>query len=209
MKYIQKSGTPQALSNWSARNPQSTYTQLQRNTAIKTAVKQSLMQEQGHICCYCERRISDDDSHIEHLRPQSTFPQQQTNYQNLLCSCQKNLGKGEPRHCGTLKGNWYNQTLFVSPLDPGCETRFKYRGDGEILLVNSNDTAARETIQRLGLNTDRLREWRKATIREMIKARKILSKDEFNRYRNAMLQKNNAGEFEQFYTVIQDFPQIY
>ena len=33
----------------------------------KEEVKFSLMQEQGYICCYCERRLTDDDSHIEHF----------------------------------------------------------------------------------------------------------------------------------------------
>ena len=30
----------------------------------KKEVKKSLMKEQGHICCYCERRLTDEDSHI-------------------------------------------------------------------------------------------------------------------------------------------------
>jgi uncharacterized protein (TIGR02646 family) len=71
------------------------------------------MEEQGFICCYCERRLEERESHIEHLRPQYPYVNDQLKYQNMLCSCLKQLNAGEPRHCGNLKGNWYDENQFV------------------------------------------------------------------------------------------------
>lgn len=72
MKHIVKGDEPKELKDWKALASaawQPTYTGLQNPE--KQAVKKSLMAEQGYICCYCERRLQDGDSHIEHLRPQS------------------------------------------------------------------------------------------------------------------------------------------
>lgn len=95
----------------------------------------ALMAEQGYICCYCERRLTNDDSHIEHFRPQSDPTVDPLDFGNLLCSCQNQLKKGEPRHCGNLKGEWFDRDLLVSPLIPGCEDRFAFTGDGEIKVT--------------------------------------------------------------------------
>ncbi|MFT4926891.1 MAG: 5-methylcytosine-specific restriction endonuclease McrA, partial [Phenylobacterium sp.] len=35
---------------------------------VKTAIRESLLIEQGYICCYCERPIGRGDCHIEHLK---------------------------------------------------------------------------------------------------------------------------------------------
>lgn len=56
MKHIVKAEEPEELVNWKAlanEDWQPTYDDL-RGTE-KRAVKNSLMAEQGYICCYCER----------------------------------------------------------------------------------------------------------------------------------------------------------
>ena len=85
-------------------------------------------------------------------------------YQNLHVSCQKRLEPGEPHHCGTLKGGWFDEDLLVSPLDPGCEARFRFSLDGAIYPHNPQDDAARTTISKLGLDIDKLRALRKAAL---------------------------------------------
>ncbi len=66
MKHVQKNNEPLVFSDWKALANEDwhpTYDDLSGET--KKAVKKALMQEQGYLCCYCERQIDDDDSHIE------------------------------------------------------------------------------------------------------------------------------------------------
>jgi len=36
-------------------------------------------------------------------------------------------------NCGNFKGDWYDENLMVSPLDPNCASYFQYTGAGEIM----------------------------------------------------------------------------
>lgn len=155
MKYIQKRQEPVEFRQWKTQNQDLNITFDDLHSDIKSIVKQELMQEQGYICCYCERRLEERDSHIEHLRPQHPYEDEQLNYQNMICSCMKQLKAGEPKHCGALKLNWFEENQFVSPLNSGCETRFEYTEAGEI-KPRKDDQAAETTIARLGLNIDKI-----------------------------------------------------
>ena len=73
-------------------------------------------------------------------------------YNNLLCSCQNNLKKGEPRHCGNAKDDWFDEDLLISPLSPDCSEHFRYTGDGYIYPLDDADAAAKETIEHLKLD---------------------------------------------------------
>ena len=89
MKHIIKCSEPQAFADWKDQaneDWQPDYDDL--SGAPKEAVKEALMKEQGYLCCYCERRLTDDDSHIEHLRPQSDPAVDPLDFANMLCSCQ-------------------------------------------------------------------------------------------------------------------------
>ncbi|ESQ15163.1 MAG TPA: TIGR02646 family protein [Chromatiaceae bacterium] len=157
MKYIQKRQEPQAFADWKAQennNWQPTYKAL--SGPPKAALKQALMAEQGEICCYCERRLTWDDSHIEHFRPQHDDLVDPLDYGNLLCSCQNRIQKGEPRHCGNLKDKWFDDALLISPLDPACQARFRFSGDGEIKPLTDTDAVAETTIAKLGLDIPKL-----------------------------------------------------
>lgn len=159
MKHINKRAEPAAFADWKAQASedwQPSYQDL--GGAVKQAVKQSLMAEQGHLCCYCEQRLMDSDSHIEHWVPQSA-PEGAPlalDYGNLLCSCLRETAKGDPLHCGMAKGGWYEPGLMVSPLHPACEEKFAYREDGRILPQDQDDRAAKETIHRLNLDAPKL-----------------------------------------------------
>jgi len=84
-----------------------------------------------------------EDSHIKHLLPKDKdkYPEKAFDFSNLLCSCQKNLEKGEPLHCGNSKNN---DVIPISPLDKDCEKYFKYTFDGHIKPV---DETAKTTIK--------------------------------------------------------------
>ncbi len=64
MKYIQKGLEPQELTDWKALSNddwQPEYDSMRSSLKIK--VKKSLMQDQSYLCCYCERRLTNEDSH--------------------------------------------------------------------------------------------------------------------------------------------------
>jgi uncharacterized protein (TIGR02646 family) len=165
-------------------------------------LKASLITEQGHICAYCEQRVIDSDSHIEHLVPQSKckdasgqYPSSKVfDYNNLVCSCVGINKKGEPKRCGHKKREWYDFDLFISPLDPNCEKRFTYYANGEIAPANSKDKAAKETIERLGLNIPYMKAKRSEAIAACIKEPPAPS--------DFALDKN--GQYMPFYTTIRE-----
>lgn len=201
MKYVQKGIEPSAFSEWKAmanEDWQPTYNDL--SGATKKAVKKALMQEQGYLCCYCERRIDDDDSHIEHFRPQSHEDVDPLDFGNLLCSCQKQLQKGVPRHCGNLKDNWFDPVLLVSPFDPGCENRFAFTGSGEIKPMDGTDTAAEVTIKRLGLDLPKLNAMRASAIEPFLD--ETLSPDELQQFVTGYLQKDSFERFGEFWSTV-------
>ncbi len=201
MKHITKQGEPRAFADWKAltnENWQPTYDDLAGEP--KNSVKKALMTEQGYICCYCERRLTDDDSHIEHFKPQSDPVVDPLDFGNLLCSCQNQIKKGEPRHCGNLKGDWFDQNLLVSPLDPDCENCFAFTGDGEIKSLVDNDLAAAETIKKLGLDLPKLNAMRAKAIEPFLD--EGLSPEEVRAFVSGYLNKDPSGRFGEFWTTI-------
>lgn len=201
MKHIMKQNEPRAFADWKALandNWQPTYTDLADEP--KNAVKKALMIEQGYICCYCERRLTDDDSHIEHFKPQSDPAVDPLDFGNLLCSCQNQMRKGEPRHCGNLKDEWFDSDLLVSPFDPGCEERFAFEGDGVIKPAADQDTAASKTIKKLGLDIPKLNSLRGKVIEPFLD--RELSNEEFQAFVSGYLNKDTAGRFGEFWTTI-------
>ena len=58
------------------------------NPYSKRELKQSLLEDQGYICCYCGKRIENDSTTpIEHLNPKSIYKNRTYDYTNLLASC--------------------------------------------------------------------------------------------------------------------------
>lgn len=132
---------------------------------IKTKIKENiLVKEQKEYCPYCEKRIyTNDDGHIEHIKPRDTYPKEFQNYNNFLVSCnQKNS-------CGIYKKNKYDNK-FINPVIDNPENYFNYNiANGEI-TPKSNDENSSEyirstyTIGILDLNCYELKEARKALI---------------------------------------------
>ena len=163
MKRIEKRAEPRQFSIWKQQDKMAHRPQWNRVPAsISESVHESLMREQGFICCYCESRIAMGDSHIEHFRPKIKFPHLQLDYENLHCSCQRDLSRGEPRHCGYRKGSWFDEKLLLSPLEADCENRFIFTANGDVFPRSNDDAAAKTTIERLGLDLPKLRALRAA-----------------------------------------------
>jgi len=106
MRYIQKGDEPIELVNWRNKHQidlQNKYkdtnvsgTNLWKfidnegkdDTCNKSFLKEILVTEQGHICCYCGQRIeSNHKTAIEHLKAKKDNKHLVYNYFNLLASC--------------------------------------------------------------------------------------------------------------------------
>lgn len=124
------------------------------NYPQKEELRDSLLTEQGHICCYCMQRIKKDKMKIEHWRSQDEYPDLQLDYNNLLGACEG--GQGFPKHlqhCDTKKGN---EKLTINPIDnlKNCEDLIKYLPNG---IIYSDDTAINNELnQVLNLNIQTL-----------------------------------------------------
>jgi uncharacterized protein (TIGR02646 family) len=208
MKYIEKSSNePSSLIDWKTQDKmyKRQNSKWKRfGKPYKENFKKNLINEQGGICCYCEQKLKTDDSHLEHLLPQKldVFSESIFEYRNLLCSCQKDLITGDPRHCGNSKGSWYDKQLFVSPLDIDCELKFKYSADGRI---KSTDEASKETISHLQLDIDKLNSLRESAIEPFIIDPITLdeiSAEEAQHFAKEYL-KQKDGKYNEFYTTIQ------
>lgn len=205
MKFIQKGPEPQEFLEWKNQandDWKPTYSDL--GGSVKKALKNGLMLDQGFLCCYCEAELTVDESHIEHFRPQSDPHVDALDYSNLLCSCQNNLKKGEPLHCGNLKGDWFDSELLISPLDPNCETRFSFTADGHIQAAETDDEPAKETIKKLGLNIPELRDLRSNAIEPflLIEGDEEIVLEDMQALVKGYLQPSEDGKFSEFWTTI-------
>ncbi|MCP4136103.1 MAG: TIGR02646 family protein [bacterium] len=202
MKYIEKKSEAQEFTQWKAlanEDWQPAYSSL--SGEIKQSVKSALMHEQGYICCYCEKELIDQESHIEHFRPQKDPLVDPLDFSNMLCSCQNNIAKGEPRHCGNLKGDWFDEDLLVSPLNSDCEKQFKYIGNGEIYPASSDNISAETTISKLGLNIPKLQDLRKKAIEPFLDD--SLNEQELTAFVEGYLKQGSNDRFNVFHTTIQ------
>ena len=153
MKYIVKESEPLEFTNWKKQDKMFQRGNPKWNrvpSSVKDNIRESLKKEQGYICCYCERKLRNNDYHIEHFKPKDKFSALQLDYSNLICSCQLELEKGEPRHCGNSKENYI---IPITPLMKNCENKFKYTVDGQIQYTDEDSNV---TIQTLNLDIDKL-----------------------------------------------------
>jgi uncharacterized protein (TIGR02646 family) len=203
MKHILKQAEPAAFREWKdLANDDWKPTFFDLSGSVKQSLKAALIAEQGFICCYCERRLIDADSHIEHFEPQHRPEVDPLEYGNLLCSCQNQLKKGEPRHCGNRKGDWFDPELLVSPLDLDCEARFSFSGDGRMKPADAGDQAAVTTIEKLGLAIPKLNALRAYVIDPFLDD--TLTREELDAFVIGYLQPDEDGRLGEFWTTIRD-----
>lgn len=73
MKYIHKNNEPIEFTQWKSENPGLLYNDLYGlYDLVKRTLKNSLISEQKHLCCYCECCIESSTSHIEHFKPKDS-----------------------------------------------------------------------------------------------------------------------------------------
>lgn len=168
MRQIRKRIEPRNLSNWRAAHAGDVnFGYALIDSGLRLEIKLGLLTEQGGICAYTGRSITESTCHIEHLKPQChCAPGEDVAYQNIV-ACIPAPGSPQLPYGAHKKANWPDPTqrhLFVSPLTVNCGSRFRFNLRGEIRPTNAGDMAASETIARLGLDHPQLNQLRKAAI---------------------------------------------
>lgn len=163
MRRIDKGKEPPFLTEYRLRagEPPPTYEDL----PAKGDLRETLIARQGHLCCYCQARITPERATIEHFRPQSRSPEEGLTWRNLWAACEGNRGSGYAfLHCDARKGD------MLCDLDPATvvDEQFGYRADG---TVHHADPQLTEQLDRvLNLNERTLRQRRKAAAEGMLQA---------------------------------------
>ncbi|MFC0200161.1 retron system putative HNH endonuclease [Paracoccus rhizosphaerae] len=211
MRQISKSAPPPELTEWIAANrngPNCNYDSIGGD--LRQIIRQALVSEQGGLCAYTGCKIDVDTCHIEHLKPQKHCSAlEDVAYSNLAAAVPKpNTGIKFP-YGAHLKDNWPSpdeSTLFVSPLSIGCSARFSFSFSGKISASNVTDSAADETIKRLGLNHNTLIKFRHAAIKGTIKlrGRDLDVKTARRRLEDLQQKERTSNELEAFSVALID-----
>lgn len=142
---------------------------------------------QHGLCCYCCKRINETNANNEHIKPQSLYPKESLAYHNILSSCNTSYT------CTNKKGNQYDGSLFISPLNPECEEEFDYAPNG---TISARSSKGQYTINLLNLNS-----------RELCRARAAMyriccSYTNSNMLQEAMLVPDPSGMLHSYFDAL-------
>ncbi len=183
MIYIEKNEEPQWLKDFKIKNPQANY-DAEAFLPFHGKLREELVKEQQFLCAYCCGRVTREKAHNEHIEPRHPkdgVSHKSLDYDNIVASCNRKSS------CGNRKGNEFDEKLFISPLDPQCESTFTYYPDG----VVEGDAY---TISLLNLNDYELKTARKAVYRQL----RNLDKNSIE----MIYGQQETGELPAFYNVI-------
>ncbi|AFY81208.1 retron system putative HNH endonuclease [Oscillatoria acuminata] len=224
MKRIRKTHPPREFLEWLKENEglDCSYAALQGKEA-HIVLKNHLLREQGFICAYTGVSISEEESHIEHIKPQSvcrTVPNpgktylEDVEYRNMVACFPQDGGDVSHGYGAPIKGGWWNEEQFVSPCQEDCERRFIYGWRGKISPSQENDTAANTTIDILELNAKSLKDRRyRAIVGFFGFSSKYKTKELGQREAKALLtiigKPNSGGKLQEFCFVFEQLSPKY
>jgi uncharacterized protein (TIGR02646 family) len=192
-----------------------------------SGLNEALIEQQGHICAYCMRRISVDYKRysesvyipqvgVEHLLPRESHKDKALDFNNLVAVC--NGIFGHRNHCdktetydwlgikkrGKIDGKVILQKL--NPTNADCENLIEYNLNGLIKSVH-DDEIVEEDLLKLNLNDEKLKSYRKNII-DVVKARlnrtkhgktgKIFTKTDFEKEIDFWSLRNAENQFQPF-----------
>lgn len=186
MRQIKKKPEPAVFSAWKkhyrlVNGRDAVYDDL-KGTREYFLLKKSLLEEQGYVCCYCEKKIGQSgnlsDCDIEHFMPR--HPDRRTlsmeecaecinaqlAYTNLFVSC-KGESADEADHCNHKKDNWFSFKECISPTDPKIGKILGFRQSGEAFLASSDGA---EMVKHLNLNSYVLVQQRRTAFYSMLES---------------------------------------
>ena len=122
----------------------------------RACLRRALYMEQGGICAYCMKRLSDElaggvsANKIEHIKARSKCTREERmQYRNMVLCC-SGVEAGLPdseTHCDTHRGN---DDISITPLSLKCIESLSYKTDGHI--ESSDEEWNRDIDVTLNLN---------------------------------------------------------
>lgn len=183
MRLIRKDKEPRSLVEY-RKLENATYDGLPTDTKIE--LRTALIGEQGGLCCYCMRRIRDDEEkerkqqknekesqvRIEHWKPQSRYDGQSNHedltlaWTNLFAACNGNEGNAHSeQHCDVRK---HNEEITLNPTNPRHIASLSYGTSGQL---QSEDAALHRDLEDvLNLNHVTLQRNRKDAVQGMLES---------------------------------------
>ena len=147
---IKKNAEPPELTKYK-NTPGARYDDMR--SELKNHIKEQLLKEQGYLCAYCMRRISLNNSTIEHWTPRSkTDEKMKLQYFNMLAVCDGNANnKGSEKNhtCDKKRGD---SSLTVNPTDKTTLRDIKYTSDG--FIKSENEIINTDINKTLNLNCE-------------------------------------------------------
>ena len=169
MRYIKKGSEPRSL-----RKHRNQVGARYGNYRYTNELREALVHEQGHICCYCCSRIRPNSKAmvIEHWKPQAKYRGLELSYKNILASCTGGINSDDTgaHHCDKKKAN---REIEFSPADAShmIEDRIFYEvTTGEIRSNSPIFDKQLKTV--LNLNTGHFKDQRKRIFEAVIEWKK-------------------------------------
>jgi len=207
MKHIIKAGQSQEYTEWRnlmQGNENEDYRMMPSD--IRNNLLKLLNAEQGYLCGYTMRKIGQETSHVEHIKPESVCRAElrgsDLDYVNMIACYPKKNGKNKSEYTygAIYKDSWWvnNGDQFISPLNPQCEIRITFNLKGEIIPLNDKGA---KTIEVLYLDHKSLTEDRRRSIQEFIygpKGDDPLSNSKALQAIESIVERNHDGAFYVF-----------
>jgi uncharacterized protein (TIGR02646 family) len=214
MKYINKGKEPQTLQtlkNMAGRNFIPSFDNLPPNVIYE--IINNLLLEQGFLCCYCMNEIAPDSAKLVHFLP---FKDEMLNYSNMYLACNySNHLPPSQQHCYIKKES---NLIPKYMADPQCSDYFRYNTLGEILpsgtfrtLKKCTDNyrkltpvqqAVLSAIDILNLNSERLKDQRKALLTQLATSYRWATKAQVQQAIINFGSRDKQGRFKRFCEVI-------
>lgn len=122
----------------------------------KRKLKEYILEnEQNYLCCYCEAKVTLDNSHVEHIKPKDIDEDSLTfEYGNLSVSCDGECFSDKRLTCGHKKENKFDESKFLNPTKVvNIREYFIYTDNGHIGASNLDEAKSKYTMELLQLNT--------------------------------------------------------
>lgn len=234
MKKIVKGVEPSGLAAYRTTNPNGAWSNFTKRPKRRNDVQQQLRQDQGGLCAYCEIDLKpadntgDADFRVEHFHPKSdrsTGHNWHLDWQNLLGCChggsQGNVVEAARRYtspdysCDVPKDNNDWDVVILNPLNmPAYPLLFQFfRKDGAMsvdrrccVAAEIDVAMAQSTIDRLHLDSARLRNLRKAVLDKVNDELNQLVTSGYdidaarNRIAKALMKKDSHGHWPTFFS---------
>ncbi len=194
---INKSNQPASLVQYK-REASATYKGMPQQ--VRDDLIDSLLNDQGHVCAYCMKRIKASAMRVEHWASRKNNSGLQLDYSNLLACCQGNEGQAKETYtCDKRKGD---AVLKFSPSDTthNIKSKIDYHEGGKI---QSHDVDFNQQLNVvLNLNETRLVQNRKAALRTvqetLNKKAGTRDKREIQRLLDRILSRNHKNQYLEY-----------